>query len=332
MPLVAACGGGGGGGPAVTTAAAPSQPAMTHAAAATPTTAAATAKPAAAAKPTAAPKPATESGLVDAPEPVLFPEAMSALEQSSPWDLPPEMHLTAAKQAALEAAVLRRRILQSRSLALSPAARKNVADGRVSAGALALLDALPDGTSPFLVFSAKGTSLRVQATTLKETVGAIDGFQDVADQGLLAGLRLVPVAADTYDEGKNYAQGERRAAIGESAVQIALKYLGIPYVWGGSTPTGGFDCSGLVMYVYGQLGIHLHHFTGLQWLEGTRIEASQLRAGDIVFFRPEGGHPGHEGMYIGGGKFIQAPHTGDVVKISDLAGYASMYVGAVRPY
>jgi len=324
VPVLAACGGGGG--RATTTpATAPSQPAATPPA----MTHAATAAPAAAAKPA---PPRTASGLTDAPEPVLFPEAMSALSQSSPWDLPPEMHLTAGKQAALEAAVLRKRILQSRSLALSPAARRNVSSGRVAVGALAVLDALPDGHSPFLVFSAKGTSLRVQATTLKETVGAIDGFQDLADDGLLAGLRLVPVAANQYDEGKDYAKGERSAAVGEHAVQIALKYLGIPYVWGGATPTGGFDCSGLVMYVYGQLGIRLHHFTGLQWLEGTRVEASQLRAGDIVFFRPEGGHPGHEGMYIGGGKFIHAPHTGDVVKISDLAGYAPIYVGAVRPY
>ena len=325
LPVLAACGGGAGE-RAATTAPAPSQPAVTHAAAAATTKAPA---PAAAARP-AAPK--TASGLTDAPEPVLFPEAMSALSQSSPWDLPPEMHLTAGKQAALEAAVLRKRILQSRSLALSPAARHNVSSGRVAVGALAVLDALPDGHSPFLVFSAKGTTLRVQATTLKETVGAIDGFRDLADDGLLAGLRLVPVAANRYDEGKDYAKGERSAAVGEHAVQIALKYLGIPYVWGGATPTGGFDCSGLVMYVYGQLGIRLHHFTGLQWLEGTRVEASQLRAGDIVFFRPEGGHPGHEGMYIGGGKFIHAPHTGDVVKISDLAGYAPIYVGAVRPY
>ena len=57
-----------------------------------------------------------------------------------------------------------------------------------------------------------------------------------------------------------------------------------------------------------------------------------LKPGDIVFFRPQAGHPGHEGMYIGGGKFIHAPHTGDVVKISDLAGYSGNYVGAVRPY
>jgi cell wall-associated NlpC family hydrolase len=228
--------------------------------------------------------------------------------------------------------VLRGRVLASRSLALSPQARRSVRAGRVAAGALAVLDALPDGASPYLVFSAKGTQLRVQATNLEETVGAIDGFQNLPDPGILAGLRLVPVAADTYDEAKDYAKGERRGAIGEKAVQLALRYLGVPYVWGGSTPQGGFDCSGLVMYVYGKLGVRLDHFTGLQWLEGTRIDAALLKPGDIVFFRPEAGHPGHEGMYIGGGKFIQAPHTGDVVKISDLDGYSGMYMGAVRPY
>ena len=96
-------------------------------------------------------------------------------------------------------------------------------------------------------------------------------MQALAEQGTLAGLRLVPVADDTYDEGKDYAQGERRGAIGEKAVQLALKYLGVPYVWGGATPAGGFDCSGLVMYVYGKLGIRLHHFTGCS---GSRGRAS----------------------------------------------------------
>jgi hypothetical protein len=257
---------------------------------------------------------------------------MSALQQTSPWDLPPERRLTGGAATAADAAVLRKRVLANASLALSPQARRSIRSGRVAPGALAVLDALPDGASPYLVFSAKGTRLRVQATNLKETVGAIDGFQALADRGILAGLRLVPVAADTYDEGKDYAKGERRGVIGEKAVQLALKYLGVPYVWGGSTPQGGFDCSGLVMYVYGRLGVRLHHFTGLQWLEGTRVDAAMLKPGDIVFFRPEAGHPGHEGMYIGGGKFIQAPHTGDVVKISELAAYSGMYMGAVRPY
>jgi cell wall-associated NlpC family hydrolase len=310
LPLAAGCGGAGE--PAAVATSSPPQPTVPNAA------------PKAAAPKAAAPKAAAA--------PVLYPEMMSALEQTSPWDLPPEMQLTAGTTRAVEAAVLRRRVLASTSLALSPQARRNVKAGRVAAEALAVLDALPDGASPFLVFGAKGTKLRVQATNLKETVGAIDGFQALAEQGILAGLRLVPVADNTYDEGKDYAKGERRGAIGEKAVQLALRYLGVPYVWGGATPEGGFDCSGLVMYVYGKLGVRLHHFTGLQWLEGTRIDAAMLRPGDIVFFHPQAGHPGHEGMYIGGGKLIHAPHTGDVVKISDLAGYSGNFVGAVRPY
>jgi hypothetical protein len=123
--------------------------------------------------------------------------------------------------------------------------------------------------------------------------------------------------------------------IGARAVAIAEQYLGIPYVWGGASPLGGFDCSGLVMYVYAQLGIHLTHFSGAQFNEGTRIlQPEDLLPGDLVFFDPGPNGPGHVGMYIGGGEFIQAPHTGDVVKISSLdeSPYSFSYVGAVRPY
>jgi hypothetical protein len=123
--------------------------------------------------------------------------------------------------------------------------------------------------------------------------------------------------------------------IGARAVAIAEQYLGIPYVWGGASPLSGFDCSGLVMYVYAQLGIQLTHFSGAQFNEGTRILSPQdLLPGDLVFFDPGPNGPGHVGMYIGGGEFIQAPHTGDVVKISSLneSPYSFSYVGAVRPY
>ena len=103
------------------------------------------------------------------------------------------------------------------------------------------------------------------------------------------------------------------------------------YVWGGASPKG-FDCSGLVMYVYAQLGIQLPHYTGDQWKTGFRVDRSRLRPGDIVFFNGSK-EPGHEGMYVGEGKFIHAPHSGDVVKISKLNGnYQKSYVGAVRPY
>jgi cell wall-associated NlpC family hydrolase len=124
------------------------------------------------------------------------------------------------------------------------------------------------------------------------------------------------------------------SSIGLQAVVLAERFLGVPYVWAGATPAG-FDCSGLTMYVYGQLGIGLTHFTGSQIYEGRQVPSSQLQPGDLVFFHPDGnGVPHHEGMYIGNGQFIHAPHTGDVVRISSLfeTRYALSYVGAVRPY
>jgi cell wall-associated NlpC family hydrolase len=109
-------------------------------------------------------------------------------------------------------------------------------------------------------------------------------------------------------------------------VGIAMRYLGIPYVYGGATPSG-FDCSGFIMYVYAQVGVSLPHNAAMQYGYGTPVGRSQLQPGDLVFFNGLG----HNGMYIGGGQFIHSPHTGDVVKISSLSGwYDSTWVGARR--
>ena len=110
-----------------------------------------------------------------------------------------------------------------------------------------------------------------------------------------------------------------------TAASIAARYLGVPYVWGGASPSG-FDCSGLVMYVYAQLGVSLPHYTVAQWNATTPIPASALEPGDLVFFDGLG----HVGIYIGGGQFIHAPHTGTVVQIASLSGYWAANLDGAR--
>ena len=112
-----------------------------------------------------------------------------------------------------------------------------------------------------------------------------------------------------------------------SVVSIALQYLGVPYVWAGASPSG-FDCSGFTMYVYAKVGVSLPHNAAMQYGLGHAVSRSQLAPGDLVFFNGLS----HVGLYIGGGRFVHAPHTGDVVKISSLSEYwyAATYVGARR--
>jgi peptidoglycan DL-endopeptidase CwlO len=131
------------------------------------------------------------------------------------------------------------------------------------------------------------------------------------------GLGITPSAPDAGVAPPSHYGG---------VVGIAMRYLGIPYVWGGSTPAG-FDCSGFVMYVYAQVGVSLPHSSYAQFGMGVPVSSSDLQPGDLVFFDGAG----HVGIYIGGGQFIHAPHTGDVVKISSLTGwYSDTFAGARR--
>jgi len=112
-----------------------------------------------------------------------------------------------------------------------------------------------------------------------------------------------------------------------SIVEIARTYVGAPYRWGGSSPTG-FDCSGLVRYVYAQVGVELPHNAAKQYALGAPVAREDLRPGDIVFFD----RLRHNGIYIGDGRFIHARQTGKRVAIAGLdeAWYAERWVGARR--
>lgn len=121
---------------------------------------------------------------------------------------------------------------------------------------------------------------------------------------------------------------------GESAVvDSARKYLGTPYVWGGTSPSG-FDCSGFVQYVLAENGKSVPRTTQEQFAGGQAVDKSQLQAGDLVFYDWSGGTEAtHVGIYEGNGKMIHAPHSGDVVKEVDFNSYGqNVYLGARRYY
>jgi cell wall-associated NlpC family hydrolase len=127
-----------------------------------------------------------------------------------------------------------------------------------------------------------------------------------------------------------FTAGESSNAPYSGVVSLAMQNLGIPYKWGGASPTTGFDCSGLVQYVFSQVGIALPHYTVSQWNYpgAVPVAKNQLQPGDLVFFNGLD----HVGIYIGFGDIIDAPHTGANVEIDSLSEpwFASKYDGARR--
>jgi cell wall-associated NlpC family hydrolase len=120
---------------------------------------------------------------------------------------------------------------------------------------------------------------------------------------------------------------QSRSAFGVRIVAYAKRFRGTRYVYGGTSPRSGFDCSGFVRFVYAHFGIALPHSSYGDFDRGRRISRSSLRPGDLVFFDAVG----HVGIYVGNGRFIHAPHSGTRVRVEQLAGwYNSRFVGARR--
>jgi peptidoglycan DL-endopeptidase RipA len=131
------------------------------------------------------------------------------------------------------------------------------------------------------------------------------------------------------------------ASKGQRVADLAMQWLGLPYSWGGGNSSGptwgtggpvGFDCSGLALWAWAQVGVPLPHYSGYQYRSGMHISRGNLMPGDLVFWAFDPSDPGsihHVAIYIGGGRIVQAPQTGDVVKISFM--WSNGYIGAARP-
>ncbi|HWR06787.1 C40 family peptidase [Sporomusa sp.] len=112
----------------------------------------------------------------------------------------------------------------------------------------------------------------------------------------------------------------------------ARNMLGQPVVWGGASPSQGFDCSGLVQYIYRQAGINLPRTADLQFLVGRTVSPAALQPGDLVYFTTYEPGASHVGIYIGGDKFIHTSFSQGIVAISDMneAYFVKRYYGAKR--
>jgi cell wall-associated NlpC family hydrolase len=209
-----------------------------------------------------------------------------------------------------------------------------------STGAIPGSPALPSFDQPKMV-PPKGPSLQdmqnfmapspAATAILQRVSGAAAGIQESADAHPLPVPKLLMQAPSGLKVTTDVSGGPLHPDVG-GIVRQAEQFLGTPYKWGGANPKTGFDCSGFVQWLYGKQGINLPRTTYGQVNVGTPIkDENNLQPGDIIFFS-QNGDVHHEGLYIGNGQFIHAPHTGDVIKISSLNEpyYASQFIGGRR--
>ncbi|MEA3218598.1 MAG: peptidoglycan DL-endopeptidase CwlO [Acidimicrobiia bacterium] len=127
---------------------------------------------------------------------------------------------------------------------------------------------------------------------------------------------FAPAAVDdSTPAARPVAVAPAASSVAQAALNAAMTQLGVPYVYGGASPGVGFDCSGLIMWAYAQAGRSLPHAADWQRDEMQPISEADLQPGDVVFY---GDPPSHDAMYIGNGQIINAPYTGQVVRIQDM--------------
>lgn len=252
--------------------------------------------------------------------------AMAAVQQGALVQLRNAEHEQAFAKVAAEAAVTNQRTLaaekkKERDAVLAAARRQQV-----------LLGQLQDAQKQLVVAA---TAALAHATAANHAVDVAVAQRALAlaraRAAELAKQRAAQAAASRAFTTSSHSSSSPPPPVvlgsGGAATAVAWAYreIGKPYVWAAAGPDA-FDCSGLTQYVWAKAGVSLSHYSGAQYGQGSRVDKSQLRPGDLVFF---GSPIHHVGIYVGGGDMIDAPHTGAFVRKEPM--WWPQYVGAVRP-
>lgn len=184
----------------------------------------------------------------------------------------------------------------------------------------------PTVESPAVAILSKGTYVTI-------TGFVQDGWYQVKYKNITGFMSSDYVVAEDNSNGGSSGGGgspQTEKPLGEQICDYAMQFIGIPYVYGGSSPNTGFDCSGLTQYVYKHFGYNVNRVR--QYTEGTKVAKEDLKPGDLVFFNTQGAGISHVGLYIGNGQFLHAPSPGKTVCIARLDSdyYVARYVCAVR--
>lgn len=182
--------------------------------------------------------------------------------------------------------------------------------------------------------------LQKELNTLGYNVGTVDGiFGPKTKAEVVAFQTAESVTADgivgpiTFNALNTAYANALAAQKGASIVSTAEKYIGVPYQWGGTSPTTGFDCSGFVQYVFAQNGITLPRISRDQYTIGTPVNFSDLKPGDTVFFSIAGnGIVDHDGIYVGNDQFINASSSKGVTIYTIGPYWKSVYLGARQDF
>ena len=180
------------------------------------------------------------------------------------------------------------------------------------------------------IVAAKRARIEAELDTRRSLLSRIGVRRDLLEVQASIGDMLDPAEAERWLRADMRLNREHpEIVLGDQIALESLEQLGVPYVWGGASPEGGFDCSGLITWLWAQHGHAMPHYAAAQFHMGPKVEREDLRPGDLVFFHDLG----HVGLYIGNGFVVHAPHTGDVVRIAPLTTpwFEATYVGAIRP-